>query len=214
MQSLYGIWDRHELAPNITRMNLIEQSITNLVDPTYGYVRTLTDNPVVYSPPVVDRGWFIDFDATRPLLDLAGNPNPDTTGNAPPAPQFPGERAVRNLQLRGGFVFVNTVIPRDNSTCLQSPGGFALAFNPVSGALGGIREQIAFDFNNDGMFDDSDSAANGDVLAGMRFEDAVPTDSAFIGTRRYTQLSDKTISVVSTNTATGPRTGRLSWEDL
>ncbi|MEE8042689.1 MAG: hypothetical protein V3T15_07845, partial [Pseudomonadales bacterium] len=73
---------------------------------------------------------------------------------------------------------------------------------------------IAFDFNNDGMFDDSDSALNGDVLAGMRFEDAVPTDSAFIGTRRYTQLSDKSISVIGTNTATGPRTGRLSWEQL
>ena len=52
------------------------------------------------------------------------------------------------------------------------------------------------------------------IVAGLRFEEAVPTDSAFIGNRRYTQLSNKEIDVVTTNTRTGERTGRLSWLEV
>jgi type IV pilus assembly protein PilY1 len=213
IQSLYGIWDRLEAAPNIQRDDLVEQDIINLVDPQFGNVRTLTSNPVEYSPPGEDRGWFIDFDAERPATDVNGDPNPDQSGNAI-GPQFPGERPVRNLQLRGGFLFVNTVIPRDKGTCLQSPGGFQMALNPSTGGLGGLREQIAFDLNGDEAFDELDSAASGEVIAGMRFEDGVPTDSAFLGSRRYTQLSNRDVDKQETNTNRGPRTGRLSWLEI
>ena len=213
IQSLYGIWDRLEVAPDIRRDDLVEQEITNLADPEFGNVRTLSSNPVSYSPPSTHRGWFVDFDAERPLTDVNGDPNPDQSGNAT-GPQFPGERAVRSLQLRGGFLFINTVIPRDNTTCLQSPGGFQMALNPSTGGLGGLREQIAFDLNGDNQFDDLDSAAGGEVIAGMRFEDAVPSDAAFVGSRRYTQLSDREVDVQNTNTNVGSRTGRLSWLEI
>ena len=212
IQSIYGIWDRLEEAPAITRDILVEQDVVNLVDPELGNLRTLTTRDVDYAPPSTTRGWFLDFDAPRAEFDVNGAPNPDESGNAT-GPQFPGERAIRNQQLRGGFLFVNTVIPRTEESCVASPGGFQMAMNPATGGLGGQREEVAFDLNNDGEFDDQDRPG-GDVIAGMRFEDAVPTDSAFIGNRRYTQLSNKEIDVVLTNTQTGSRTGRLSWREI
>jgi type IV pilus assembly protein PilY1 len=213
IQSIYGVWDRLEDNPQITRDDLVEQEIINLADPVYGNLRTITQNPVDYMPPSTLRGWYVDLDAVRALNDVDGNPNPDTAGNAPPEPQFPGERAIRNLQLRGGFLFVNTVIPRDDESCEASPGGFQMAMNPATGGLGGLREEVAFDLNNDGYFDDQDRSG-GEVVAGLRFEDGVPTDSAFIGNRRYTQLSSREVTVVVTNTETGVRTGRLSWKEM
>ncbi|MEJ2130293.1 MAG: PilC/PilY family type IV pilus protein, partial [Gammaproteobacteria bacterium] len=212
IQSLYGIWDRLEDAPAITKSDLVEQQLINLVDPEHGHLRTLTNARVDYSPPSTTRGWFVDFDPERPATDITGASNPDDSGNAS-GPQFPGERGIRNLQLRGGFLFVNTVIPRDDATCLLSPGGFQIAMNPVTGGLGGMREEIAFDLNNDGQFDDYDTV-EGIMIAALRFEDAMPTDSAFIGDRRYTQLSNREITVVKTNTSVGERTGRLSWKQL
>jgi len=97
---------------------------------------------------------------------------------------------------------------------MVSPGGFQMAMNPVTGGVGGLREEIAFDLNNDGQFDDRDNVATGEVVAGLRFEDAVPTDSSFIGNKRYTQLSNREISVTTTNTDNGPRAGRLSWKEV
>ena len=226
IQSLYGIWDRVQTSPfgaeaspptaTSGRSLLVEQDIINLQDPSIGAIRTLTSNEVVYDPATV-RGWVLDFDAPRPATQTDNSINPDTSGNDPgPSgsnPQFPGERAVRNLQLRGGFLFVNTVIPRDDTSCERSPGGFAMALNPVTGGVGGLNEEIAFDLNNDGYFD-SDDLAGGDLVSGLRFDDAVPTDSSFIGTRRFTQLSDRTVDVIDTNTGTSARSGRLSWREL
>jgi Tfp pilus tip-associated adhesin PilY1 len=226
IQSLYGIWDRVQTSPfgaeaspptaTGGRSLLVEQDIVNLQDPSFGAIRTLTGNEVVYDPATV-RGWVLDFDAPRPATQTDGSINPDTSGNDPGAggtnAQFPGERAVRNLQLRGGFLFVNTVIPRDDTSCERSPGGFAMALNPVTGGVGGLNEEIAFDLNNDGYFD-SDDLAGSNVVSGLRFDDAVPTDSSFIGTRRFTQLSDRTVDVIDTNTGTSARSGRLSWREL
>jgi type IV pilus assembly protein PilY1 len=214
IQSIYGIWDRLEAAPDIERDDLVEQEITNLVDPVLGNLRTISDYPVDYAPPSTLRGWYVDLDAPRALTDINGDPNPDQSGNPPPEPQFPGERAIRNLQLRGGFLFVNTVIPRDQSTCLVSPGGFQMAMNPITGGVGGLEEQIAYDLNNDGWFDDQDNLSTGEIVAGLRFEDAVPTDSSFIGNKRYTQLSSGEITVTVTNTDGGDYTGRLSWKEV
>ena len=90
-----------------------------------------------------------------------------------------------------------------------------MPLNPSTGGAGGQVETIAFDLNNDGQFTDADkSGAN--IVAGIRFEDAVPTDSSFIGSKRYTQLSDKSIDVRETNTnaSDGPYTGRLSWSEI
>jgi type IV pilus assembly protein PilY1 len=213
IQSIYGIWDRFESTPPLAaggRTRLVEQEITNLFDAELGALRTISSKNLVYGET---RGWVIDLDAERPSMLADGSGlNPDTAGNAS-GPQFPGERAIRNLQLRGGFVFVNTIVPRDDSSCEQSPGGFAMAFNPATGGAGGLRADTAFDLDNDGAFTDGDMV-DGNIVGGLRFDDAVPTDSAFIGSKRFTQLSDRTVSIQETNTGDGSKSGRLSWREL
>jgi type IV pilus assembly protein PilY1 len=218
IQSIYGIWDRLESGGTADliddpRSLLVEQPLVNVVDPDQGSLRIASASGVDYNPPSTSRGWVIDLDLVRAATDTEGDPNTDTAGNDPPDVQFPGERAIRNLQLRGGFLFVNTVIPREANNCLLTPGGFALALNPATGGQGGLRETIAFDLDNDGEFDEND-LVGGSPVAGIRFDDAVPTDSSFIGSKRYTQLSNREIDVRETNTSTGTRTGRLSWQEL
>ena len=222
IQSLYGIWDRIQANPFAVeavpptrggdRSLLVEQELINLFDSSLGAFRTATANEVIYDTASV-RGWYIDFDPRRPVTTVDGGFNPDASGNAPPAIQFPGERAVRNLDIRGGFLFVNTVIPRDSLSCDVSPGGFAFAINPLTGGVGGQNADSAFDINNDGQFDNND-LVGGVVVSGLRFDDAVPTDSTFIGTKRFTQLSDRSLDIRDTNTGFGSRTGRLSWREL
>ena len=219
------------------RTLLVEQEITNLYDPELGALRTLSSHDVVYSVDETvserKRGWVIDLDPVRPENALgvlnadgtraAGAANPDTAGNPPPGPQFPGERAVRNLQMLGGFLFVNTIIPRDALSCSVGPGGFALAFNPLTGGAGGLNNEQAFDTNRDKHFDDEDKVdyevndgvrVGGRVVVGLRFDDAIPTDSAFLGNQRVTQLSDQTIDIQYTNTDSDDYEGRLSWKHL
>jgi|TARA_B110000238_G_scaffold81712_1_gene89996 Tfp pilus tip-associated adhesin PilY1 len=70
-----------------------------------------------------------------------------------------------------------------------------------------------FDLNNDGTFDSSD-LINGAIVAGTVFEGSTPTDAAFVGENRVTQLSDRSLSIVRTNTETSVNTGRLSWRRL
>jgi type IV pilus assembly protein PilY1 len=201
VQSLYGIWDR--LGPElITKDDLVEQNYENRIDATFGNVRVLSDNAVDYSVESRRKGWFIDLDP----------PAAGGTQDVDP-PEFPGEKAIRNIQMRGGIAFVNSVIPRSNTSCTSQAGGFALAFCPGTGGTTCLEGNQIFDLNNDGVFDSGDETG-GDVVAATRFEDAVPTDSTFIGESRVTQLSDQSLDASLTNTAGGINTGRLSWKQL
>ena len=201
IQSIYGLWDR--LGPElITTSQMVQQSYTNLADPTYGSVRGLSSNPVDYVLNGGRRGWYIHLDAV-PVDGVQGTD----------LPEFPGERAVRNIQLRGDVAFVNSVIPRGTDSCTQVDGGFGLAFCPSTGGATCFTSSSVFDLNQDGKFDNNDQA-NGVAVAGIRFEDSVPSDSAFIGSQRVTQLSDQSLDITLTNTQQGVYTGRLSWKQL
>ncbi|MEC8820293.1 MAG: hypothetical protein VYA08_05330, partial [Pseudomonadota bacterium] len=117
-----------------------------------------------------------------------------------------------NIQMRSGIAFVNSIAPRAAASCESSTGGFALAFCPLTGGANCISDGV-FELNNDGKFD-SEDAIGGNIVAGTRFEEAVPTDAAFLGNLRVTQLSDQTLEVRRTNTSGGPNTGRLSWKRI
>ena len=199
-QSIYGIWDDMSGSPEVTMNSLtnqlVEQVFTNQASAEHGFtVRTLTNNPVIWknNGPASDKvkGWYIDLDAG-----------------------YAGERAVRNLQLRGNIVFVNTVIPRNTTQCSIGTGGFELAFDPFTGGPG---EKVVFDLNNDHSFNSQDNVADLDsvtnIVTGLRFDDATPTDSAFIGSRRMTQAGDQ-IRSIDTNTGTAITTGRTSWREI
>ncbi|MDG1304649.1 MAG: hypothetical protein P8P54_10800, partial [Pseudomonadales bacterium] len=198
IQSLYGIWDR--LSPELIDVDdLVQQRYTNEYNATFGNVRSLSNEEVEYSTSGGKKGWYNHLDVPGVGLPLTA-----------PA-EFPGERAVRNIQLRGGLAFVNSIVPRSPDGCVDVAGGFALSFCPGTGGAVCLGEQGVFDLNNDGAFDDSDKV-NDKVVAGTRFEDAVPTDSSFIEDKRITHLSDKTLDATSTNTSRGGNTGRLSWK--
>ena len=209
IQSMYGIWDRlgNDLVP---KSKLVQQAYTNQCETVTGddsvatttCGRTLSDESVnllvsddeSVAPSVL--GWYNDLNAAA-AGDIAGSS---------------GERAIRNFQIRGGIGFVNSVLPTTSSACSASSGGFGLAFCPLTGGSSCLQDGV-FDLNNDGAFDSSD-LINGAIVAGTVFEGSAPTDAAFVGENRVTQLSDRSLSIVRTNTETSVNTGRLSWRRL
>lgn len=215
IQSMYGIWDRLG-ADVVTKSKLIQQKYTNICESDASSCgRTLSDCPVNLGAAFdaseegtstcpqsqdVDAvlGWFNDLNVAQ-----------DSTGTIPASP---GERAVRNFQVRGGLGFVNSVIPTISNACSASAGGFGLAFCPQTGGADCIDSGV-FDINNDGAFDSGD-LINSYVVSGTVFEDSAPTDAAFVGENRVTQLTDRTLDIVRTNTASTVNTGRLSWRRL
>jgi len=209
IQSIYGIWDDLSVAPEVTQNSvtnqLVEQVFTNQVNTEHGYtVRTLTNNPINWKNTGANnskvKGWYIDLD-----MPAAGS----AVGT-----EFPGERAVRNLQLRNGILFVNTVIPKNTSACSAGAGGFALAFNPETGGSG---VDVIFDINNDGTFDVNDNVGDldgdGNIITGLRFENGTPTDSAFIGNKRFTQEGSE-LDSIGTKPPDDDQTKRTSWREL
>ena len=111
-------------------------------------------------------------------------------------------------------MFVNTVIPRSATACSIEAGGFELAFDPFTGGPG---TKTIFDLNGDGSFNANDNIGDIDsylnIVTGLRFDEATPTDSAFIGNRRMTQAGNE-IRSVGTNTGVATTTGRTSWREI
>ena len=203
INSIYGIWDR--LSPELIDKgtDLVEQEYTNLID-ELGRVRTLSSNDVDYTGSGGKKGWYIDL-------------NPPVAGQAPGSPaEFPGEKAIRNMQLRGGLAFVNSVFPRPANSCVGQAGGATLAFCPDTGGSKCTVNRPVFDLDNDGYFNEMDDVGPDDDLTalGRILEDpAPPTDATFIGDKRVTQFG-KDLDIVGTNTSSGDNTGRLSWKRL
>lgn len=213
LQSIYGLWDRFSDSV-IPKSALVKQQYSEVceslvsggseVDDSRICARTLSSNPVNYSIPTDDfegiLGWYNE-------LAVTAEGDPTTI-------EHPGERAIRNIQLRGGLAFVNSVLPRQGAeTCSSITGGFALAFCPVTGGLQ-CQEEGIFDLNNDGLFDQLAGDGTNRILAAYGFGSATPSDSAFLGERRFTQTSDGTLDVVLTNTKKTIRTGRMSWRRI
>jgi Tfp pilus tip-associated adhesin PilY1 len=195
IQSIYGVVD--DLSnTEVSADELTEQVLTNEVFQLNADeqidVRVLSDNTVT------NKGWFIDFD----VLDSSGS-----------IVEFPGEKAVRTLQLRGDTVFANTIIPLALS-CDSPSGGFSLALDPQTGTAGNVE---IFDFNIDGEFDSEDSIIVQNVkkiIVGSRF-DSSPLDSTFFNDYRITQMSDTSVDSIRVNTeANQALLGRQSWREV
>ena len=210
VQSIYGVWDRFDSTILVLKTELEAQTFTNICgtitvgdDDVATCGRTLSSNPVGYNASPEDGedavlGWYIDLDLTAE--------------GASSGVEHPGERAIRNLQIKGGIAFVNSVLPTTATACTQADGGFELSFCPLTGGSDCFGAAI-FDLNNDGAFDDSDKIGSS-VVAGLVIDDSRPADSAFAGTARVTQLSDQSLKISVTNTQSAANTGRLSWRRL
>jgi type IV pilus assembly protein PilY1 len=202
IQSIYGLFERFSPAL-ISIDDMVQQRYTNVADATFGNVRVLTANEVDVSPLGGAKGWYNHLDS----VPSGGNQLIDN-------PEFPGEKAIRNIQLRGGLAFVNSIIPRSDTSCVDVAGGFALSFCPSTGGSNCLDDGAIFDLDNDGSFDFTESDGLAVAIAGIRFEDAVPTDSSFIENKRVTQLNDKSLDIIGTNTDNNQSTGPLSWREL
>jgi type IV pilus assembly protein PilY1 len=233
IQSVYGIWDRGEIAPATANTDakttrLVQQTVTNIVDESrtdFQNLRIVSANPVDYTPDVGVTagvyGWYFDFVMPRPVLTLQGTANPDTAGNSPPAVQFPGERAIRRFVPRGSSLLITTIIPRDANTCLRSPPGSTF---PIDALTGGNPKRAILDLNNDGVIDGLDFVTVGGVqyAAGILFTSddlngQLVDPSLLLGTGDADFLflsgGDEQITI----RVAGPedaKTGRLSWREL
>ena len=206
IQSIYGVFDVTALAGSsetaigteVDINDLNEQTLVNNLfeDIDAGIsleVRTINTS----IPDVNDQGWVINFDVIeRGGADI----------------EFPGEKAVRELQLRNDILFVNTVIPQELN-CNPAPGGFSLAIDPQDGSAG---DQVIFDINVDNVFDEQDNISvlgNAGIIVGTRF-DSTPTDATFFGDYRITQLSNTDIVSFKTNPANLELVGRQAWREV
>jgi hypothetical protein len=207
---------------------LVEQTITNVVDDSVSPAitrRIVSRNSVNYIPesgtPGV-YGWFIDLDMPRAATTLSGGANLDTGGQAPPAPQYPGEKAIRRLLFRDGTVITTTVLPAaGDSSCFGARPGSILIFDALTG---GDALTAVIDFNTDGVVDAGDlvdvagESYSGGVLFNQQDLDGSLVDLSTLGGEGETDWlfvsgGNETISYRIEN-LNDSRTGRLSWQRL
>jgi type IV pilus assembly protein PilY1 len=233
IQSIYAIWDRGESNPatalaDSKSLRLVEQEITNLVDdsvsPAQGR-RAITSNAVNYTPESGTPGtygWYIDFDMQRATDTLSGAPNPDSSGYAPPDPQYPGEKAIRRLLFRDGTVITTTILPSvGEASCFGARPGSIILFDAVNG---GNPTRAVVDFNNDGVVDSGDLVEDGgeQFAAGLLFNQE-DLDGTLVDLSTLGGEGDTDFLFVSGGSETtsfriddinDSRTGRLSWREL
>ena len=170
IQSIYTIWDDLTATNPITALantrenRLVEQTMTNEVEDQDSELRTRrvhTNIDVAYGAGVNGiYGWYVDLDAARAQFTRSGGANPDTSGDAPPGAQFPGEKAVRRFLYRDGTIITTTVLPAtDEVSCYGARPGAILVFNHLTG--GDAIEPI-IDFNRDGTIDHGDLVGGGE----------------------------------------------------
>ncbi len=233
IQSVYGIWDRLENVPataaaDTRATRLVEQVVTNVVEEVGGVLvtrRIITKNPVAYAPDGVGvgvYGWYFDFDMTRATTTTSGNPNIDSSGYAPPSPQFPGEKAVRRLVVRDGTVITTTVLPATGqASCFGARPGAVMLFDVLTG---GDPGRPVIDFNNDDVVDNNDFVVVGgeEFAAGLLFNqtdlDGALVDISTLGGEADTDFlfisgGNETIALRIADLNTG-RTGRLTWREI
>lgn len=217
VQSLYGVWDTFSTSTSypVDRSVLVEQSFTTQTNQINGTtVRTLSDNTVSYQATGTNRklGWYIDFDIC-----------PAGTATCTD-PEYPGERAIRNLLIRDGTVFGVTILPTSNAACSIISGGWIFAINSQSGGV--PKQKIAFDLSGDGdygsedTFSDDEEYSAGELPSMVRIEGGIPSEIAIVTPPGQTdssicfQTSDGKLICEGVNTSAGFPTGRLSWKEL
>ncbi|MEQ9451941.1 MAG: PilC/PilY family type IV pilus protein [Pseudomonadales bacterium] len=234
IQSIYAIWDRLDPAPETSSPTakddlLVQQTITNVVDDSGATPQTrrvVSRNTVELAPSGggVDGvfGWYIDLDMERATDTTSGATNPDTSGNAPPGAQFPGERAIRRMVFRNNALITTTVLPAtDEFSCSGVRPGAVLVMEAFSG---GDYGQPIIDFNTDGEIDSGDLVSHdGSAYSGGLLFDQTDLDGALVdlstlggeGETDYLFVSggNNTQAFEITSTS-GGRTGRLSWVQL
>ena len=169
---------------DLDKSDLVEQEISLGSSSDGSIGRTLTDNSVDYE---YTNGWFMEL--------------PDS-----------GERIVTDPVIRGDLVFFNTMTP-DTNPCESGGRGWLMVAKWNSG---GYPAEVSFDLNRDTLLDSEDTI-NGNAAAGVEIV-GIPTSPVNLANKRYTSTTQttggSTIEVTDIIRVGGPKTGRLSWEEL
>ncbi len=168
----------------INQDDLVEQDI-GFGSTTEGvFARTLTNNAVDFTS---SYGWYMDL--------------PDS-----------GERLITDPIIRGDLVFFNTMIP-DSDPCNFGGTGWQMVAKWING---GHPDEVSFDLNRDNTLDALDEI-DGEAAVGTEVI-GIPTRPVNLSNIRYTATTETTggASIETTELIDigGPRTGRLSWEEL
>jgi type IV pilus assembly protein PilY1 len=135
-QTFYGIWADSKFSSTTNRANLQAQEFdyqdTNVN--AAGTVRSVTSNTVNWGGGL--RGWYLD------LLDEQAD------GNG----QAKGERIIHAAHVQESAVIFGSVVPSADPC---TPGGSSFLY-ALSLETGGSMNQIVFDTDDDGVFDDKD----------------------------------------------------------
>ncbi|EHJ05714.1 PilC/PilY family type IV pilus protein [Marinobacter manganoxydans] len=172
-QSVYGLWDKG--VAGLTRSTLeprtLDEATLALEGEATAEVRYSNGDALDFSEI---NGWYADLDIS-------------------------GERAVVSPQVRGEFLYLNTIIP-DQNPCLGGGAGWILAF----GLDGRTPESRAFlDFSQ--------------IVTGYKIN-SMPNQSTILGNFRFTPGSDgdEPVDVVEIPPLSGAVTnaGRRGWNEL
>ena len=168
----------------LTQADLVEQTIGIGTTPDGFVARTLTQNTVDYA---TDHGWYMDL--------------PES-----------GERLVTDPVIRGDLVFFNTTTP-NTSPCDAGGSSWLMVADWLTG---GAPTKVAFNVNGDGAIDGLDTV-NQVPAAGTKVS-GIAASPANLANKRYTSTTNSTggstIEITEIADLGGPRTGRLSWEEL
>ncbi len=235
IQSIYTIWDNYvntsppTAQPDSKTLRLVQQVITNVVDDSINPPQTrriVTSNPVDYREEAPGLpgvfGWYVDLNMPRAALTLSGATNPDSSGEAPPDPQFPGERAIRRILFRDGNIFTTTVVPAtDETSCTGARPGSILIFNALTG---GDPVDPLIDFNLDGEVEEGDLVdVGGDLYSGGILFNQDDLDGALVDLSTLGGSGDTDFLFVSGGSETqayrtadldDDKVGRQSWTQL
>lgn len=168
----------------LNQTDLVRQDI-GLGATTGGVIgRTLTQNAVDYS---ATYGWYMNL--------------PES-----------GERLITDPVIRGDHVFFNTMTP-DSNPCNFGGRGWLMVAKWLDG---GRPDKVAFDLNRDSVLDSLDRIG-GEPAVGLEIT-GIATSPVNFANKRYTSTTEttggSTIDVTEIIEVGGPKTGRLSWEEL
>ncbi len=142
----------------------------------------------ILSSNVVDystkKGWYIDFLTSK-------------------------ERSVTNPIAIGDVIFFNSMIP-SNSTCGYGGSGWLMLADQLNG---GTPAFGVVDVNGDGVIDDADLTALGNIVSGVESE-GIPTESRFISDKRVTTDSSGGIQTETVEPFEHSEPARTSWSPL
>lgn len=168
-QSFYGVLDG---TAGLTRSDLVDRTLTNgttTVDGQTYEVRTSAGDDFV---PGTNQGWYVD------LIDS-------------------GERITQPAQVRGNYIFVNSLVPTTNP-CDIGGGGWIMAF----GLDGRTPDRAVW-------------PKLGEPFVGFKTEGGIPNTPSLIGDYALIPRSDS--EILSEEIDVGRQTeqlGRMSWQEL